>query len=189
MATVQKAMSEFAGEEKENVEEWIKTLELLSGLASLTEIETIRVAVFSMRGQARVWVSSLFSSDTQLSWSVLKTELKTRFSTQKITAEVLNKFFSRAQAKSYNEYLDLLREASTIFERGCINAEPLMKQVIARSPSELKPILLLAAQQGCSWVTFLRHAENNGWVAFPEKIVNHIYQGNNRQYQRENVKT
>jgi hypothetical protein len=78
----------------------------------------------------------------------------------------------------------LIKEACVIFERGCVNAEPLMKQVIVRAPSELKSILLQGAQNGATWNEFIRYAENSGWVAFPEKVVNSINAVNSEKFKK-----
>lgn len=49
-----------------------------------------------------------------------------------------------------------------------------MKQVIARSPVEVKALLLQAINGGCNWNDFMKYAENASWIAFPEKIVNSL---------------
>ncbi|MGL6008750.1 MAG: hypothetical protein ACRC1D_04765, partial [Culicoidibacterales bacterium] len=175
MATVTKAIGEFSGNDDENVEEWLRTVEIMCRLAQLNDGDAVRTAIFGLRGVARTWATNLLNINIQISWTNFKHEMRTRFASTKETAEVLSRFFSRGQSGSYDEYSSLLRDARMIYERGCINAEPLMKQVIARSPAEIKPVLLQAAQSGADWNNFIRCGENSGWIAFPDKIVNNVY--------------
>jgi hypothetical protein len=46
MATAVKAIGDFAGTETENVEEWIRTINVMSKLAELNDRENVKVAVF-----------------------------------------------------------------------------------------------------------------------------------------------
>jgi hypothetical protein len=62
-----------------------------------------------------------------------------------------------------------------------------MKKVIARSPAEIKVVLLQAAQTCVDWNTFIRYGENSGWVEFPDKIVKLYKDRTRRKNERENL--
>ncbi|KAI5151526.1 hypothetical protein ENBRE01_2196 [Enteropsectra breve] len=173
MATTTKAIGEFAGEDKDNVEERIKSVEVIGRLMAYPEENILKIADLAMRGQAKIWAISTLARDDEVPmWGNFKIELRQRFVSQKKTSEILTAFFSSKQAKTYDEYSKLLKNAKTILERGSINLEPLMKQVIAKSPPEMKGILLQGVMEGCDWNKFLSIAENLAWIAFPEKISN-----------------
>jgi hypothetical protein len=74
------------------------------------------------------------------------------------------------------------------FTKGAASKEPLMKQVIARSPAELKPVLLQAANINADWSNFIRYGENSGWVAFLDKIVNNIYHEQRKEIPKRRYK-
>lgn len=51
-----------------------------------------------------------------------------------------------------------------------MNVQALTKQVISKSPSELRALLWQTAIGSPDWATFLRQAEGAAWIAFPERI-------------------
>ena len=69
-----------------------------------------------------------------LDFDDLEREMKSRFSKIKETAEILSRFFLANQSNTYSEYMNLLKDASTIHSRNCVNTEVLIKQVIVRFP-------------------------------------------------------
>ncbi|MGL5706969.1 MAG: retropepsin-like aspartic protease [Aeromonas sp.] len=75
---------------------------------------------------------------------------------------------------NYNEYIELLRDASLLLNKGCINGRSLIQRVISKSPTEIKSLLIIKAETSGSWDSFRKTAEESAWVAFPEKIVNSV---------------
>jgi len=172
MATMAKAIGEFSG--VEDVEEWIRTAEVMAMIARARDTDVLRATIFAMRGEARTWAVNACGTRMITTWKEFKNELRSRFTSTKKTTETLSRFFMTRQAKTYEEYTSLLKDANMVLHGGCVNAEALIKQVIARSPAEVKAILLGSASSGADWSTFMRCAENSAWIAFPEKIVNQV---------------
>lgn len=56
--------------------------------------------------------------------------------------------------------MSLLRNATTIWKKGCANTESLIKQVIVRSPGDIKSCLLEAVNTSTEWIGFVKKAEN-----------------------------
>lgn len=99
------------------------------------------------------------------------TSIKSRFAKTRETAEVLNRFFASPPSVTYTDYIRLLKDATTIFRRGSVNVDPLIKQVIVRSPGDIKSLLLQAASGSVTWTEFVKKAEEAAWIAFLERIV------------------
>lgn len=70
--------------------------------------------------------------------------------------------------------MELLSGATEIIRRECVLPNALIKQVIVRSPEEIKSLLLQAAGKSNSWNEFVKEAQNSAWVAFPERIINEV---------------
>lgn len=65
----------------------------------------------------------------------------------------------------------MIKDADLMLRRGCLNKPHLMKEVIARAPSEMKSMLLRMVFDSYDWDSFRKRAENYSWVAFPNNIL------------------
>ncbi|KAI5173484.1 hypothetical protein PAEPH01_2020 [Pancytospora epiphaga] len=79
----------------------------------------------------------------------------------------LYRFLSTPEAESYEVFSQLLRDVRVLRRPHGISERHLMRQLIARSPSGLKSLLLQATQAGVTW------------VVFPERLVDNIRRGSN----------
>lgn len=109
-----------------------------------------------------------------MSFDQFTSSLENRFRSARETSEILNGFFTSKQSRTYSEYIELLLDATEIFGRECIHSGPLIKQVIVRSPGDIKSLLLPAVETSSSWPGFVKKAEEAARVAFPERIINEL---------------
>ncbi|KAI4293327.1 hypothetical protein PAPHI01_2601, partial [Pancytospora philotis] len=174
MATNNKSWGEFAGKAGENVEQWAERAKMIRHCSGLDECCLVGMTLTSLRGEAEAWAAEHWSRLIDLSVDALLGELVRRFTNSKETAEVVSRFFTAGPSKTYGAYMSLLADATTCFRRGCINSEPLIKQVIVRSPGDIKSMLLQAASESLDWTAFVTKAEGAAWIAFPEKVVNEV---------------
>ncbi|KAI4292770.1 hypothetical protein PAPHI01_2044 [Pancytospora philotis] len=174
MATNSKSWGEFAGKPGDNVEQWAERVKMIRYCSGLDERSLVGMTLASLRGEAEAWASEHWSRLIDLPVDSLLGELVRRFTNSKETAEVVSRFFTTGPSKTYAAYMNLLADATTCFRRGCINSEPLIKQVIVRSPGDIKSMLLQAASDSLDWTAFVTKAEEAAWIAFPEKVVNEV---------------
>jgi hypothetical protein len=67
--------------------------------------------------------------------------LERRFSTQNSTERILRRFLNVKVVGNENEYNELLKDATILYERRSIGNEALYKLTINKTPDVLKPIL------------------------------------------------
>lgn len=53
MASAFKAIGEFSGKEDESIDEWLKTIEVVSRMMLLEENEVVKTTLLALRGKAR----------------------------------------------------------------------------------------------------------------------------------------
>ncbi|MGL6009302.1 MAG: retroviral-like aspartic protease family protein [Culicoidibacterales bacterium] len=176
MATVSKSVGEYSGEDDEDIQEWVDSVEVIAQLTGLAERDVIRIVVLALRKRAKSWGMALIRNDKNVNWVVLKSGLIARFSNHKKADETLARFLSTPEAESYDGYVQLLKDARVVKETRGVSIEHVMRQIIARSPAGLKSLLLQLAQSSVKWEEFLQHTENSAWVAFPEKIIGRVEQ-------------
>ncbi|KAF9762432.1 hypothetical protein NGRA_2020 [Nosema granulosis] len=100
--------------------------------------------------------------------------LMKRFANTKTTDDILERLLATKSTQSYGEYLNLLADTTTIFERGCINLKFLLKLTISKVPSEIKSLLFQYACSSEDWNTFVKQAEEAAWMACPSSTINRV---------------
>ena len=171
MATVSKALGEHKAGEGECVERWTANAETTGKLYNLTQNEMLGAVVLALRGEAREWAMKLLERNPDTEWTDMRRELEARFASQKETATVVSRFFTSPPASDYAAFTAMLKDADLMARRGCLSQEALMRQVIAKAPSELKGMLLQMAYQGGDWDALYRRAERDAWIAFPNNVA------------------
>lgn len=84
--------------------------------------------------------------------------------------------------------MKLIKDAKVIREEGCVEAFTLMKEIIIRSPGNLRlQLLRLQINNSISWEWFIRDAEKAAWVGFPEMLVNQIEDRDSNEFVDEKV--
>lgn len=152
----------------------------------VTESVLVTAVLTALRGEAQRWASQQWRSLRSLSFGELSYELRCRFAQNKETAEVVSRFFTAPQSRSYKEYMCLLKDATLLYRRKAVCSEALMKQLIVRSPGDIKSLLLQAASVRPTWAAFIKSAEDSAWIAFPERIVNEVnIEGGSQQQDEE----
>ncbi|KAI4293213.1 hypothetical protein PAPHI01_2487 [Pancytospora philotis] len=174
MATNNKSWGEFAGKQGECIEQWVERIKMIRHCSRLDDRTIAGMTLMSLRGEAEAWASEHWTRLVELPVEALMAELIQRFTNSKETAEVVSRFFTAGQSKTYVAYMKLLADATTCYRRGCVNSESLIKQVIVRSPGDIKSMLLQAANESADWTTFVTKAEGAAWIAFPERVVNEV---------------
>ena len=174
MATVTKAIGEFMGDSKENIREWIDSAEMLGSLAGLSEERMLGITIMGLRNKAKIWGTLWLKGNRDASWNKFKADVIERFSDHKASDEALIRFLSTTEVKSYEGLSKLLSEARILKETKGISESHLMRQIISRAPAGLKSHLIGIARSGIEWEGFLRSAEEEAWVVFPEMIVGSI---------------
>lgn len=102
-----------------------------------------------------------------------------RFANSKKTDEILEKFLAIHQTRNHEEYLNMLRDATILFERECINMKSLVELTIFKSPFEIKSLLYQYACSAENWNMFIQQAEEASWLPFPEKAICRVDVENN----------
>ncbi len=191
MATVAKAIDEYSGEDKIEINVWLKEVILMGDMAELDEQALAKLIVLKLRGNARSYAITLINGDfNSVSLSYLLEGLRKRFANSKTTDEILNKFLATTQTNSHEEYLNLLHNATILFERDCINMKSLLKQTISKSPPEIKSLLYQYACSANDWNSFIKEAEEVSWLPFPEKTICPVtYENRQNERRQADVKT
>ncbi|KAI5151210.1 hypothetical protein ENBRE01_1972, partial [Enteropsectra breve] len=169
-----KSIGEFSGDGKENIINWVAGIEAIGRLLEIDEKTIVKATILSLRLEAKTWGISFIGSDIELNWERLKEGLISRFSNTRESDETLARFLNTYEAKTYDDLIQLLKDAKMINLTKGISTSHLMRQVIARVPAGIKSILLHNAQSGSSWDEFLKQGEDAAWMAFPEKITGRI---------------
>jgi hypothetical protein len=98
--------------------------------------------------------------------------LERRFSTQNSTERILRRFLNVKVVGNENEYNELLKDATILYERRSIGNEALYKLTINKTPDVLKPILLQLACNAVDWQNFVARAGEVSWIAFSSSCLN-----------------
>ncbi|KAF9761923.1 hypothetical protein NGRA_2339 [Nosema granulosis] len=182
MATAINGVGEFNENDGDNVDIWIRDIIMIANLSGYNEGETIRAITLKLRGTALAWASELLESKQ---WRITLDDfvscLKKRFGNLNHTELSLAKFLMTPIPTTREEFSELLKSGTTLYERKLLTTFALTDVLLTKSPDSIKPLLLLAAEQ----VAFL---------AFPDKMLNRITTGQNaycnsntRYYDRPNI--
>lgn len=190
MASAANALRPFAGREDEDPTEWLKEVTLVSRLFNFNEETTARLMLLKLTGQAQSWASSFIGGDMPIVYDDVVRGLCERFMNTARTHKILEKFLGSGVPDSRERYLENLRDANLLLDKGCLNVKSLMKLVIARSPEALKGTLY---QSACNsrgeWQVFMKTAEDSIWLAYPESNLQVIAQNpvkTNFDYKKKN---
>lgn len=126
MATASKILKTFSGEDNEDVSSWIRDALLIARIGRMSEEETVRTMILSLRGKALSWISIILQHQSDISLSTLTSQLSTRFKNQRVSDEKMTRFLNRKMSTTPLEYREVLQEATDIFENGGMNIEALI---------------------------------------------------------------
>ena len=127
----------------------------------ISEKNLILFTILAFRREAQSWATTRARVMETRSWESFRADMVARFASQKETAKVVTRFFTRKGAFPYKDYLDFLKDASFLLRKGSMNAEALIKQVVVRSPAEIKSLILVAAGRSCDWWVLKKAAEES----------------------------
>ena len=149
----------------------IKTLEI-------SEKNALKVIILSLKKEAKSWYANItknVNSDS-ITLKDLREELVRRFSNYLSNEEITKRFLSTRGFSTSEEYKNMLSDANTLFERGCISATSLFQFVISKAPDSIKGIIYEAATKG-DWNYFMTRASEVSWIPF--NTTNNMYSKSN----------
>lgn len=189
MASVVNALREYNGEPHEDVNIWLRDVNLVKTAGNIPDIIMRNILLLKLRGMAQSWASSLITQNPDIPLSSLATALKQRFENTKHNFDVTERFLKGRTCKNKEEYKLMLQDASLLFNKNLINVEPLIKLVISRSPPELRTLFYQFTYENSDWNEFVKKAEECMWLPFPETAtqigeINHI-----QPYSKRNSQT
>ncbi len=175
MATAAKSIECFSGGAEEDVILWILEVRFTRAIIGGSEEDMKRVILLKLRGAARSWASEVIGESVNgVTLDELIELLINRFSSQQQTEVTLSKFLTERNPSSREEFTDLLKHATGLYKKGYMNIVPLTQVVIKKSPTEIKSLLVQAAETLQTWDQFIKRAEDIAWIAFPDKCLNRI---------------
>ncbi|MGL4848941.1 MAG: hypothetical protein ACRC28_08430, partial [Clostridium sp.] len=178
MATAVKTVTSFGGEEEEDVGTWIRDILLVAEVLGWQEEEMVRVVVVSLKGKARSWASQILGGKiSSLDWKSLNDLLRRRFCASRIGQVTLTKFCALGIVQSREEYSEMLRQATAIYEKEVVTLRALAEMVVQKTPSEIKTYLWQTARNTLSWEDFIQMAEEVAGIAFPDKMLSRVEHG------------
>ncbi|KAF9763573.1 Paraneoplastic antigen-like protein 5 [Nosema granulosis] len=192
MATAIKSLRPFEGEEKEDINTWLRDALLVAEIGNLSKEETIRAITLSLRGKALSWASQVLSGKLNtIELPEIVTLMKKRFGGQQNSDITLTRFLSRAEPTSREDFSEMLKDASVLNERKLISITALAQMIVQKAPSDIKALLYQTSCVVTTWEEFIQKGEEIAWIAFPDKILSrvsaHYTQSNNnsRKYKTE----
>ncbi|KCZ73904.1 hypothetical protein H311_05135, partial [Anncaliia algerae PRA109] len=133
-ASAVKIIKPFSGENQEDVNSWLRDFNLLTSACGLSEEETIRALICSLRGVALSWVSNLYEVTPNISVTEIKTSLALRF-TSRMRCDLILKELYESCPNNLENYFKLLEKSSYLFNKHYLPAEALTDIVISKSPN------------------------------------------------------
>jgi hypothetical protein len=167
----------FAGERNEDLQAWLRRIETIGVALSWSELTITRAAVLGLRKEALDWAAEQGTSLIEQGWENFKAAISTRFNNEQKTDKLISSFFAAAPATTYDDYIQMLKHATILVQRNSISTVSLIRKVTTITPSEIKSLLLQFAGNSPTWESFRKAAEDNAWVAFPEKAIFQVRQG------------
>lgn len=175
MATTANGITNFHGNEDEDITVWLRDIQLIAKLGNLPDQDQLRVIVLKLRGKALSWASELIES---LSWNITKddfiTALKKRFIKFHDTELSLSKFLTSSSPSTREGFSELLKTGTVLLEKNLMTLGALMQVLISKCPDTIKSLLFETAERTTDWQTFIQRAEQVAWIAFPDIMLNRV---------------
>ena len=182
MATALTILEPFKGSNREDVHKWIKTTLMKTDLFGLDHEEKKILFILLLQDAAEDWATDNREEINRASLDELLRKLALRFTTQVSTEKILEKFLTRSETSTVEEYEEMLQEASVLFVRESINISSLLKMVIKKAPTKIQPILYSLAQTTATWQDFKARASEVTWLGFESEGLLNVVKS--KSYQR-----
>ncbi|KAM0687325.1 hypothetical protein COBT_001438 [Conglomerata obtusa] len=175
MASAMEAIQIFSGGETEDITSWIKQILLVQVLSQLDDEIMLRVAALKLRSTAQKWCCDLLATKPTLTLAEFLENCSQRFNNPQHAHGLLEKFLMTGTATTKEEFRELLATATKLLEKGYLTSKTMIKLLISRAPPELKIVLLQASLHANeSWQHFIKVAEENSWIAYPDHHMHTI---------------
>ena len=168
MATMTKLIQPFTGTSGEDASKWLDNFRTVIDMVGMDDQDTIRVLVLSLKEEALTWATALLKKTRAITLAQLSEAFEARYSSQQTDDKILKKFLYSGEAKSANEFHELIWNATYLWEKRLMLDNALIKLIIAKVPAALKSTLYHASCQSQDWMEFARASEAATWIAFPE---------------------
>lgn len=143
-----------------------------------TESDSLKLLVLKLKSNAQTWLATQIEKNPNIKVNELLTLMSNQFGSTKKTHEYLNEFLQLRKVENKEEYERLLDLAFKLRDKDCIGDNALIKLVIEKCPTELKPLLFKFTIEDGEWYNFLKEARESSWIAFQEEKL--FYQKENQ---------
>ena len=109
MATVMDSVPVFEGKEQEDIQIWLKEIDLVTKVANLNEHDIVRLIVFKTRGKAREMLGLISKDIPNLPLADLKKHLEMTCVNSNEINKKFKEFISTDETKNYQEFSKLLK--------------------------------------------------------------------------------
>ena len=116
-------------------------------------------------------ISDLRGSIETISLGELISLLRKRFEASQRIDVTLSRFISTGIPNSWEEFSTLLKDGTIIYEKKLMQEAALFQMIVNKSPIEIKGLLYQTALGAKSWDEFMQKAEEDAWIAFPDKML------------------
>ncbi|KCZ78105.1 hypothetical protein H311_00875, partial [Anncaliia algerae PRA109] len=111
LASAVKIIKPYSGEDQEDINNWLREFGLLTSACGLSEEETSRALICSLRGIALSWVSSVYEKTPGISFVEIKSSLSARF-TSRMRCDVMLKELYDLFPQNLENYFSMLERAT-----------------------------------------------------------------------------
>ncbi|KAF9760631.1 hypothetical protein NGRA_3076 [Nosema granulosis] len=133
MATATNGIREFNGNEDEDANIWLRDVLLITKLMNCTEDDTLRIIVMKLRNTALSWTAeTIQQANGTMSLEDFLILFKKRFTNLYKTELSLLNFLTTQTPTTREEFTNLLKNGTTIFELRSMNAESLAQVIIGK---------------------------------------------------------
>jgi hypothetical protein len=172
MATAIKTTRTFGGSVSEDVGRWLRDALLIAEIAELSDGQTVKLLLVSLRDAAMAWASQTFGGKPIIIGKDELVELmKKRFGAMQHTDVTLSRFISASVLTTRDEFTALCRDGTMLFEKGLMKESALFQLIVGKAPLEIKGLLYEKACVSNTWDDFVRIAEEIAWIAFPDSVL------------------
>ncbi|KAM0675977.1 hypothetical protein GVAV_000756 [Gurleya vavrai] len=191
LASAANAVSEFHGDENDDIFTWERAIKTTSAIFTLDEKAQLKLISCRLRGKASQFLSNALTDAPWLTAEELLNRLKKQFSNTTANHKRLNQFLAIKTVSSRKAYEEMLDLATDTYQRRSISEESLIRLTITKCPPMLRSMFIKYTYNDGYWYEFLKEARQNAWVAFADEqmafndqMTSHdqIYEIRNQKY-------
>lgn len=132
------ALQPFSGNPNEDVADWTANAKFLIQLYRLDEQTSIRVIFAALKGNALSWARGVMTKASSTTSQQLLADMNTRFLSSMELSKTAIRFLSQEIPKSAEKYLEMIKEATYLYDNDYMSFRALFDRIILRSPPEIR---------------------------------------------------